>query len=188
MGALVVLIRIGVISIISSLLSLLINAIPIMIPGLVLGIVPAVCGIIKKKYGLGVAGFLTCFVGPSLLGCISSVVVSLAITFLFSFNYVPFAGMVISAVLGGIIATIISTIAAILICVIVTLLIFLTPKKSKRVAVADQSASKQIPDDAEKKDAAFDMAKELSAYKSMLDDGLITQEDFDAKKKELLKL
>lgn len=36
--------------------------------------------------------------------------------------------------------------------------------------------------------AAEDIATQLQAYKSMLDDGLITQEDYDAKKKELLGL
>lgn len=36
--------------------------------------------------------------------------------------------------------------------------------------------------------AAEDIATQLQAYKTMLDDGLITQEDYDAKKKELLGL
>ena len=33
-----------------------------------------------------------------------------------------------------------------------------------------------------------DSSEELSKYKKMLDDGIITQEDYDAKKKEILGL
>lgn len=167
-GALVFWSRIGAIFIISSLLSLLIGAIPIMIPGFVLGIVPAVCGAARKKYGLGFGGCAACLVSSVVVGFVSIFLTQWGIMFVRyvipSLNFLVVVGVQI--VLGSIVGIATSFISAMLLCLLFTLLIFLIPKKSKRVAAPDKPAPEKACDqvgDTEKQDTASGIAKELTA-------------------------
>ena len=52
----------------------------------------------------------------------------------------------------------------------------------------DNNSGQSNDNDSNNEPEAVDVKSELNKYKEMLDDGLITQEDYNAKKKELLGL
>lgn len=69
---------------------------------------------------------------------------------------------------------------------------FAPKKKTKSPEPAPETATEQVPEptpeSAPKPTDAAAIAEQLRLYKGLLDDGIITQEDFDAKKRELLGL
>lgn len=65
-------------------------------------------------------------------------------------------------------------------------IIYSSADLEKVLHMFDRPASSPAPRQGE--ETGFDPAVELRKYKALLDDGIITQEDFDAKKKQLLQL
>ena len=78
-------------------------------------------------------------------------------------------------------------------CLIFTILVPIIPPillqdKMNNIAMANDTRSVTTPKAETVNGATLGIADELKKYKELLDSGVITQEEFDAKKKQLLGL